>query len=260
MNKLEYNKFVKRYDKFKNNNLPTRFWDEERQTLEYIYFSKNNLEEIELNVNNSLTDSLGDIVRVGFYYPFTARYLIQKKENNKYIFQTVVGHNHAHSFEEVVKYLYNSPESFAINDDEEKFYSYQEINYLKIVQNYLLLIGMKDLKTEKVPISRYRNKIHHKYEYAYIYKYSDDILRNILNGKVNFKVSNWYSEYDGNKKYNPKEYQALIVDENNNFKLFVEFTHRDLKTYKDIKKFYVKQELNDDDKVIATYFKIIERF
>jgi hypothetical protein len=85
------------------NNLPTRFWDEERQTLEYIYFSKNNLEEIELNVNNSLTDSLGDIVRVGFYYPFTARYLIQKKENNKYIFQTVVGHNHAHSFEEVVK-------------------------------------------------------------------------------------------------------------------------------------------------------------
>jgi uncharacterized protein YhfF len=119
---------------------------------------------------------------------------------------------------------------------------------------------MKDLKTEKVPISRYRNKIHHKYEYAYIYKYSDDILRNILNGKVNFKVSNWYSEYDGNKKYNPKEYQALIVDENNNFKLFVEFTHRDLKTYKDIKKVYLKEGLNDDDKVIVNYFKILERF
>ena len=28
--------FNSRYDKFKENNLPTPFWDEERQTLEYV--------------------------------------------------------------------------------------------------------------------------------------------------------------------------------------------------------------------------------
>ena len=38
MKKFEYNEFVKRYNKFKKNNLPTPFWDSERQTLEYVYF------------------------------------------------------------------------------------------------------------------------------------------------------------------------------------------------------------------------------
>ena len=38
MNKKEYQEFMKRYEKFKKNNLPTYFWDEERQTYEYVYY------------------------------------------------------------------------------------------------------------------------------------------------------------------------------------------------------------------------------
>ena len=84
------------------------------------------------------------------------------KENGKYIKKSVVGHSHAHSFEEVVSALYSSPESFSIAKDEEQYYSKQELEYLRRVQKYLLFIGMKDLEKQKVPVSRYRNKIHSK--------------------------------------------------------------------------------------------------
>ena len=40
MKEGDYKEFIKRYDQFKKNNLPTPFWDEERQTLEYVYFYK----------------------------------------------------------------------------------------------------------------------------------------------------------------------------------------------------------------------------
>jgi len=37
MNEEEFQNFMKRYDKFKKNNLPTLFYDEERLTREYVY-------------------------------------------------------------------------------------------------------------------------------------------------------------------------------------------------------------------------------
>lgn len=36
MQKRKFNEFMKRYDKFEKNNLPTPFWDEKRHTLEYV--------------------------------------------------------------------------------------------------------------------------------------------------------------------------------------------------------------------------------
>ena len=38
MNKKQIKEFLKRYDKFKKNNLPTPFWDDERQIFEYVSF------------------------------------------------------------------------------------------------------------------------------------------------------------------------------------------------------------------------------
>jgi hypothetical protein len=267
MNELEYKKFIKRYDKFKKNNLPTPFWDEERQTLEYIYFYNRksilNSKEVkdELEVNSRLSEALGDIAFTGFYYSFTYKHIMGWKENGKYIKKSVVGHSHAHSFEEVVSALYSSPESFNIAKDEEQFYSKQELEYLRRVQKYLLFIGMKDLEKQKVPVSRYRNKIHSKYENAVIYRFDDEVLKNILTGKRNFRAIDWYPEYTRNeRKYKPKEFQALIVDKEDNFRMFVEFTYEEIKFYKDIKNVYIRDDLKDDDKVIVNYFKILEIF
>lgn len=258
------NDFSERYNKFKKNNLPTPFWDEERQTFEYVYFYNGksiiNFEESkdQLEVSTNLTDALAEIATTGFYYSFTSKYIEAWQENGKIVRKITVGHSHAHSFEEVVRALYASPESFSISKKEEEFYSKQELEYLKRVQKYLLFIGMKDLETRKAPVSRYRNKRHSKYKNAIIYKYTNEEIEKIINGNLNFQVTKWYPEYSGNEKYKPKEYQALIVDKEHNFKMFLEFTKRELKKYQDIKSIYKIDDLNDDDNVIVTYFKILE--
>lgn len=264
MNEFEYKEFMKRYDKFKKNNLPTPFWDKERQTLEYVYFynGKSYLDSEEksnLEVNSRLSKALGDIAFTGFYYSFTDRHITSWKENNKYIKKSVVGHNHAHSFEEVVSALYDSPESFRIAKDEEQYYSKQELAYLRRVQKYLLFIGMKDLETTKSPVSRFRNKIHSKYENALIYRFNDEVLHKIMSGERDFRVIPWYPEHKC-KTYKPKEYQALIVDKEDNFKMFVEFTYEEVKLYKNIKNVYKRDDLKDNDKVIVNHFKILEIF
>lgn len=80
---------------------------------------------------------------------------------------------------------------------------------------------MKDLENQKVPISRFRYKIYSKYENALIYKFNDNYLSEIMRGERNFKTIDWYPEYSGNRKYKSKEYQALIVDKEDNFQIFV---------------------------------------
>ena len=154
--------------------------------------------------------------------------------------------------------LYYSPESFAINKEDEEFYSKQELKYLKLVQNYLLLIGVKDLIDLKRPAYRYRNKLKEKYKNAFIYNFSPKILDGIEAGKINFRVID-YSEYSREKTYDNHEYKGLLVDENEKFKFFVEFTKSEIKEYKDIKDIYTLDK-KDDDKINVIYFKILERF
>ncbi len=267
MNEIEYKKFCKRYDQFKKNNLPTPFWDEERQVKEYVYFyngksilnateSKNQLE-----VHSKLSTALGEIAFTGFYYPFTDRHVIQQKDKiGKMVKKFIVGHNHAHSFEEVVASLYNSPESFHISKEEEPFYSQQELEYLRRIQKYLVFIGMKDITVENPSKNRYHNKIHSKYETALIYKFSDFTLDKIRKGEKDFREVKWFPKYSP-KIYKPKEYQALIVDKKDNFRMFIEFTHEEIKLYKDIKNLCDNNNnFKDEDKVIVRHFKIIELF
>ncbi len=50
------------------------------------------------------------------------------------------------------------------------------------------------------------------------------------------------------------------MDKDENFKMFIEFTHEEVKFYKDVKKIYKREDLKDDDKLIIYHFKIIEVF
>lgn len=258
--------FLKRYDKFKKNNLPTPFYDEERHTIEYVYYSDrkyiNDSEKSEkhLEVHDTLTTAFEDIAYVGFYYSFTTKIIMTMKENRKITTKVEVGHSHAHSFDEVVRALYDAPESFSISKEEEEFYSKQELKYLRRLQKYLLFIGMKDLETRKAPVSRYRNKLYSKYANVWIKVFDDESLKNIMNNKINFKVKKLNNENVKEEKYKSREYQALIVDKEDNFKMFVEFTKREVKTYKDIKDVCKIEGLQDNDKVLIEYFKILEKF
>ena len=123
-----------------------------------------------------------------------------------------------------------------------------------------MFIGVKDLDTPKRAVSRYRNKIHSKYENVLIYGFKDEVIANIKNGKRNFRAIDWYPSYIGPREYKPNEYQALIVDMEDNFKMFVEFTHEEVKLYKEIKNAYKREDLKDSDKLIVKYFKVLEYF
>lgn len=275
MNKKQTKEFFKRYDKFKKNNLPTPFWDDERQTFEYVSFDSkldyfNNIIKKEnedfdrkLNVERNIVEALGDIADINFYYSYTCGYFTEEKiDEDNYNLKLVKGHTHSHYFEDVVKDLYNFPESFNISKDEEKYYSEQQLKYLRRIQKYLIFIGLKDIDSIKPSIKRYRNEKQKKYGSAYIREYKDKTINDILLGKIYFFVIipdniNIYEEYEEFSNHDKKE---LIVDKDDNFKLFIEHTCREIKSYKEIKNNYSNKKLKDSDKVVVEYFKVLEVF
>ena len=256
MTKEEEKKFIKRYDKFKKNNLPTPFWDKERETHEWVWFSNRHK---HLEVYGDMLYALGDIALTELYYPYTDKHNTSKMINGKWVNKFVINHNHAHSFDEVIKSLYQSPESFSISKDEEEFYSKRELEYLRRVQKYLLFIGLKDIDTLRIPVSRYRNKLQAKYENELIVDLPKESIKQILDGKRNFIVrKSYYNIDDERPKFN--KYKALILDEEDNFIMEVEFIKEKLAFYKDIKSFFFNKEFNDDTLLILQYFNIIEVF
>lgn len=234
MNEFEYNKFIKRYDKFKNNNLPTPFYDEERQTFEYVYFDKE-----KLMVNSNIINAFDEIIS-GLYYPFSCKYLAICKENDEIKEKMIDGHMHAHLFEEVVSALYEHPESFKISKDEEIYYNNQELKYLKRLQKYLLFIGMKDIKTTDRQQNRYCNKLQKKYANVIIQKFDNNLIEDIINKKINYRVIECPKNYQVQKKLSRK---VLITNEDYDFKLFIE---------------YIKEEMKEDKLIL--YFKVLESY
>ena len=76
MKKRKYNEFMKRYDKFKKNNLPTPFWDDERKTLEYVNIGNRKTiydfdnAKNKMEVYNYLTEALENIANVEINYNY----------------------------------------------------------------------------------------------------------------------------------------------------------------------------------------------
>lgn len=273
MEKIDYREFEKRYDKFKKNNLPKSFWDEERQTLEYVYydfkldrdnkaFARDDDEfDRRLHVEKSLTEALSNIAFTGFYYPYTCKYFTLPRidDENKRGYKIELGRTHGHDFDHVVSSLYDFPESFKIEDDELEFYSKQQLEYLRRVQKYLLFLGLKDLDSHKVKVERFRNKRQKKYCDAYIYSFSEESLNDFLNDKRDFYVRDYYEGFNNNNVYN-HDFFALFTDREDNFKMYVEILKKEERFYKDIKDKYHDDNLCDDDRVIAVYFKVLEKF
>ena len=90
-------------------------------------------------------------------------------------------------------------------------------------------------------------------------KLQNTILNNILKNNLNFIVFNYYDNFQ-ETTYKPKEYQELITDEDYNFKLFIEYTHDEVKTYQEIKNLYPKNNIANNDEVIVRYSNIIEKY
>lgn len=128
----------KRYKKFKDCNLPYPFFDNKRNTFEWVKYTNK-----QCIVEPSLLYAIGDIARAGVTYHYK-RNVSELVKDKKFKCSPMV--NHCHNFDEIVQALYNYPESFIIPDEFLHEYSKQELQYLKQVKSYLLLIDLKDIK------------------------------------------------------------------------------------------------------------------
>lgn len=249
MKKFDYKTFNERYEKFKKNNLPTPFWDKERQVLEFVCYEKDWYQG-GFNISNNITDSF--ISKFDLYYPFNS--IIVTKEGEK-----KVGACHEHTFENVVRDLYNYPVSFNIPRKDESYYSKQELSYLKLLKNYLLFVGLTDLP-DNVKVARYRNKLVKKYQQAMILKLDNRQINDIIKGKCSFFAIKKNKHNKDIKKYAKGELQYLIVDDKYNFRLFIEYVEKKKQKYQEVKKQVKVLKTKDTDEVMVYYFKILEIF
>ena len=242
MTEKEYQKFITRYDKFKNNNLPTPFWDEERNTEEYVWFKDNKLE-----TEDNIIYALSEVTFSGLYYPFIDKHY--KGTSDKLI--SVIGHNHAHSFDEVLKALYYSPESFRIEESDKKYYSTQELQYINDIQKYLLFIDLKDYDEKEK--KRFQNKKHAKYTNCPRITLKQKEIDRIKNNEIDFiafKYQECYTSF--------KPYKALIINENGDYCLHVLIKNRKKVKYKEIKDKYIFNNYDDNNYIELDYIEILE--
>jgi len=232
-------KFDKRYEKFKDNNLPTPFYDEERKVFEYVSFNEN------LFVDSDLIYPLGDISWSYLLYPYYIKDYARLENDNKAKLQLF--HSHSHNFKDVLYDLYMHPESFKISDEDKEYYSRQELDYLDKIQKFLNLIKLKDIYKGKK--NRYNNNLYNKYKEAHFIRLDNDIINLMINNKLNYIVSS--INYDIGKTF-------LILDKENNYKLFIKTTNKERCLYSDIKMYYPNDVYKDDTKLNKYSFEIVE--
>ncbi len=133
----------KRYRKFKNCSLPYPFWDKKRDTFEWVYYDE--YRQLGYDIQTSLYEALGNVSCSGVTYHFEA-FMYGRKSSEEKEAKYQMMESHCHSFDEVVRYVYNYPESFHIPDDCFVEYSKQELRCLKKMQSYLKAIGLPDKK------------------------------------------------------------------------------------------------------------------
>lgn len=265
MKDVDLKKFMKRYDGFKQYNLPVPFFDEERQVLEYVYYDDNSIaSQIEENplydnklmIDADLVNALGNITYSGFYYSYNSKIYKYHEDGTR---ESVVGHTHAHAFSEVVNDLYYYPESFSINSDEEQYFSEQELKYLKRVQAYLLFIGLIDVSDiyEERDNSRYNNALQHKYGMSYLKKCTNKDIEDVLNGTKVLEVRKCLA-YDENHKL--EDYRNLMMNDDYQIKVWVLYNNSRIMLYKDIKDKCQLEDCSDDEKVVVADITILEKY
>lgn len=203
--KLYFYKFKenKRYKKFKDCYLPYLFFDNKRNTFEWVkYMNKHYI------VEPNLLYAIGDIARVGvtYHYKINVSELVKDKE---FKFSPMI--KHCHSFDEVIYALYDYPESFIIPDEFLYEYSNQELGYLKQTRSYLHLIGLKDIKC-----SNEINKLDMEFDRIYAKKYKNIkdklFLKNYDRKLKKLKYEDNLKRYSNSKVLEYQSYCFMNID------------------------------------------------
>ena len=261
-----------RYIKVKSCNLPYPFWNKKRQTFEWVRYSK---DYKCYCVEPSLVYSIGEVARTGVTYHYKAKLYGREFPTQTIKHRLMV--NHCHSFEEVVKALYDYPETFSVPNEFLDEYSKQELDYLKKAKKYLQLIELKDIKPSKErelldekwnnvytkkrksikdllflfnyqkrwrkiifneDLKRYSNEFVQKYDFCRFMDLDNEKIANaIMDGEKNYKIDVKYSFSQSFKN------QKYLVSYDNNYLGIVEIVDEKVIKFKDLSEDMVNYKL-----------------
>ncbi|MEF2663922.1 MAG: hypothetical protein U0M92_06405 [Bacilli bacterium] len=262
----------KRYKKIKSCNLPYPFWNKKRQTFEWVRYSK---DYKCYCVEPSLVYFIGEVARTGVTYHYKAKLYGREFPTQTIKHRLMV--NHCHSFEEVVKALYDYPETFSVPNEFLDEYSKQELDYLKKAKKYLQLIELKDIKPSKErelldekwndvytkkrksikdllflfnyqkrwrkiifneDLKRYSNENVQKYDFCRFMDLDNEKVANaIMDGEKNYKIDVKYSFSESFKN------QKYLVSYDNNYLGIVEIVDEKVIKFKDLSEDMVNYKL-----------------
>ena len=197
-------------DKYKNSFLPVFVYDEDSIegcfVNEVVRYPQEKVNRVELCRYPNYIEAFSSIIRDGFYYSFNALLFKTDKDGNEYV---EVGHSHEHSFEDVIKRLYDSPESFSIDRPDLDLYSKQEILFLKKLKYYLIAIGLKDRKrneslTERAEFIKAKDYVNYEFMCS-------DLSPKIACGDIKTVVNKYHESYFEEVAY------KFLFDKDNNY-------------------------------------------
>lgn len=221
-------------------------WKDDFYIMDEAYYDyKNNKVDYKINTYYNIYEAFSKIIYDNFYYSYNI-------DNH---------HMHNHNIEEVIRDLYNYPETFTILEDEEFLFSKQELRYLKRLKNFLNIIGLKDIKKydRDYLFERARNKKLKKIlEYR---RLNLEFANKIKDRKIDKFILKYYEIIHSNinGKY-------MLFDDNYNFICLLK-TKREIIKFKDLKdidyklygfksfnayKLYLKRDLevNEEDNIV----------
>ena len=259
-NKFYELKYQIRYKKFKNCSIPYQFYDNKRNTFEWVMYDNNTS---EYKISNNLQKALENNINYNLIYHYKAKIYGREKSNQEMKYRMMV--SHCHSFDEIIAKLYY-PETFEIPKEYLNEYSKQELDFLKQLKNYLKLIELKDYKisekstnkkiTQKENLMRYENSKAKEYSMIKPIWFKDiTTALAIINGTKDYMIDINYS-FSSNK-LNEK---WLVIAENTYLGI-VEVTKEDIIKFKNLEENMVNykqagfKNFNDYKKSLLNKFK-----
>ena len=275
------------YRPYKNCSLPFPYWSDKRATFEWVYYDKENK---EFETQSELYEALGDVCMTGFTYHYKCLLYSRSRGETRGTYKIDI--SHGHNFNEIVRAVYSCPETFEIPDEYLHEYSKQELRFLKRVQNYLKIIGLKDDRNsedlekigekliaifnkdkksigdkfkelyyekqekklrKKEQLARYENTKAILYsDCRYMHIEKESVLKAMLNKTKDYRVFRYCGSRIGEKYF--------LLDEEENYHALIEFTEEKQILFKDLTEDMVNFKVYGDKSFKEYKEKLLKQF
>lgn len=240
---------------YKHCSLPYPILDKKNNLFYWVFYDK---ERRNLLKKENLQYALENFTKMGLLYHYQAN-LYSNRKNERPIYRIMVGY--CTSFVEVIRALYDYPDTFVIPKEYESEYSKQELAYLKQLQNYFHVIGLKDEKKsaelntiimklnelvgtrkmlkrkrlekrkekliEKERMQRYTNSKAEKFlHYQTIYEKKESVITSFLQEERDYRIYRGHNPHVGEFSF--------LLDSEGNYRAILEFISEEELKFRDL--------------------------